>query len=115
MSNEGWDVANRVLTRLRANMPVWFRREGFSRSGNYQSVPMWHRVKEVKIPQKSANDTSKGEKAIPNTKLFTYTYVAVCGYRFGFDALLGIKPAVKNEVKTKKLRCAKCDAKLATS
>lgn len=101
--NEGWDVLNRALKRLRTGLPVMFRRQSYRRDMNYQTDPLWHTLARVDVPDE--------DPAKPHDH-FKYKYVAVCGYRKVFDAMFGDKPQIKDDVKTKNRRCSKCDAKL---
>ncbi|AWN07781.1 hypothetical protein HOT31_gp110 [Microbacterium phage Hendrix] len=98
------DVVNRVQVRLKAAMPVWWKREGFAQRGNYSSTPQWHRLAKLEQGVNSEEHPAASRQ---------WRWTALCGYAFIFDGLLGRRPDLKEDVKTKKLRCAKCEAKAA--
>lgn len=93
---ELWTLAQKAEERLKFSMPVMFRRGAFNPAGNYSGTPKWHRL-----------------QAVTHTKRFDYEFLALCGYSHSFEGALGQKPEIRNEVKTKKLRCVKCDAAYA--
>lgn len=63
---------------------AFFRRNAFAPLG-YQTTPKWHRV----------------------ASAINGVWTAKCGYRFEF---LLEEPLERNAVKTRSLRCSKCDA-----
>ena len=64
------------------------------RISNYTAIPLWHILKDVK------------RQSSP----WGLTYVAECGYEFKVNALSsGVD--TRDTVKTKSLRCSKCDKK----
>lgn len=101
MSNDGWDLANRAVKRLEAKLPVMFRRQSYRTEANFATEPLWHRLERI----------TRGDDDTPSRGRFKW--VAVCGYRKEFNAILGAKPQMKDEIKTKSRRCKKCDAAVA--
>lgn len=80
---------------------AFFRRFSFH---GFDTQPKWHRLAEMK-PGKLTYEDGRESKAIEVT--------ALCGYKWNWVvALHGENGPLmwKDEVKTKKLRCSKCDA-----
>jgi hypothetical protein len=100
---ELWDVVDRVKEHVAAGHTAFWKRGPYRAGGNYSTDPHWHRVASIE-PM---------DKLSPNAYSWTYRWTALCGYSHDFDGILGKKPEVRAEVKTKKLRCAKCDAAAA--
>lgn len=72
----------------------YFKRPGYSKKGNYTSTPLWHLLERVER----------------QTSPWSLTYVAKCGYVFRINAIsAGVD--TRDVVKTKSLRCSKCDKK----
>lgn len=98
---ELWDVSEKAREVLNLTPPadvLFWRRQNFSARGNYSSNPMWHRLRAIRKPEAKS----------PHER-YDDIYVAFCGYSFQFQGLLGKTPQLRAEVKTKKLRCEKCD------
>jgi len=87
------------LTLLRApaaSQHRWWRRTTLQ--GNWSGNVHWHLF--------------EGVEQSPATP-WKVTLVAKCGYKFMFDGVMGDSPYTKIQVRTKKLRCSKCEAKEA--
>ena len=93
---ELWDVVKLARAQTEEGRVVFWKRGPYGMSGNYQSKPRWHQL--VRIDR--AEEPNK----------WHYRWTAVCGYQHVFNGLLGEKPDLRVEVKTKGLRCTKCDA-----
>lgn len=78
----------------------FFRRQSFPMAPN--KTPKWHRLKEQTVGTMTHADGRK-EKAVK--------VEAFCGYTRIYSAALGDPLNRRAAVATKKIRCAKCDAK----
>lgn len=88
-------------------MKKLFRRWGFHDGKYKEAKPKWHRIaarREYRVPKPMTNGTSYDEPHVMVT--------ALCGYEFDYiPAIHGEKGPLewKDEIKTARLRCKKCD------
>jgi hypothetical protein len=89
-----------IRVRLNAGLTVMFKRAEYNPAGNYSGRPLWHRLERIEVLEKFDSGAVKLEK-----------WVAVCGYEHKVEPWLYGQPDVRHDVKTKKIRCSKCDKK----
>lgn len=105
MSYEAWNKKLAKVRELRAaGSPIWYSRTEFNDPNFRGMQPKWHLAVDRKAPQ-------EGERG-------TYTWVALCGYKFGFwETLLDVPRLklgkAKPPVKERCTRCVQKAAKLA--